>query len=98
PDRPHHLDQLVERLGDLAVDTRQVLAQADVEVAALERAQRREDVARIERRRVGTRGLRRGSRPRGAVALRRREGLAHASSGLPYSARRILSALAGFTM
>ena len=36
-DRAHHLDELVERLGDLAVDAGQVLAQPHGEVAALER-------------------------------------------------------------
>src|SRR5262249_26123465 len=87
---------LVEGIGDLAVDARQIVAHLGREVAALEGAQRREDLALVE---VGWRKLRFAVLPMGSLAgsslaVLRRPGRRHRSS-LPYSARRILSALAG---
>src|SRR5262249_36905153 len=108
-DRPGHLDDLVESLGDLAVDADQIFTQLDREVAALERAQRSEDLAMVEPLRgrralavgVGSAGTgARSVRPRSITSCLARLGWlerVHASS-VPYSARRILSALAGLTM
>ncbi len=47
-DRLHHRDHLVEGLGDLAVDAGHVVAEANVELAAAERAERRQQLAPLQ--------------------------------------------------
>src|SRR5262249_34020543 len=95
-ERGDQLRELVERVRDLAVEASDVLAQPHREVAALECTQRGEQLAAIE---LGRGALDRPRSVRGPVAVRFRGGSSgHGSSALPYSARTILSALAGFTM
>src|SRR6185312_3256285 len=100
----HHRDHLVERLADLPVEAAQVLAHLDVEISALELAQRGEQFAVME---LFGSGLHRPVTPAlrlvavavpvAVTVLAGFEGI-HDSSGVPYSARMIFSALAGLTM